>query len=112
MLEQTVQRLEAEKEELRVKIATLAEEKASEETETAMVVGDCAASKQEALERANTRIRELERQLQDKKVFADSLLSEVANTDAHIKTCGQRVDMLEVKVRELENADADWEQRR
>ena len=56
----------------------------------------------EALQRANTRIVELEKQLRDKKAFAENVMSELNNTEDHLKTCGQRVDMLEDKVREME----------
>lgn len=100
LLEQKVESLQAERNELLAKCEALAKEK----EELALSTESCTGSKEkdEALERANTRIAELERQFQDKKAFADSLLSEVANADAHLKTCGQRVDMLESKVREME----------
>ncbi|XP_062217621.1 uncharacterized protein LOC133917782 [Phragmites australis] len=85
LLGQKIERLEAEKKDLRVKLEALAKEK----EEMTVSAANCAAGKEndEALERANTRIAELERQLQDKKAFADSPLSEVANADAHLKAC-------------------------
>lgn len=100
LVEQKVDSLEVEKKELLVKREALTKGK----MELAVSAERCAAVKEndEALERANTWIAELERQLHDKKAFADSLRSEVANTDVHLKTCGQRVDILETKVREME----------
>ncbi|TVU18039.1 hypothetical protein EJB05_34106, partial [Eragrostis curvula] len=98
LLEQKVERLEAEKTDLSVKIEALVKEKAEEAANCTA----CCEDNDEALERANTRIVELERQLQDKKAFAESLMLEVANADAHLKTCNQRVDKLEAKVRDME----------
>ncbi|TVU18047.1 hypothetical protein EJB05_34114, partial [Eragrostis curvula] len=98
LLEQKVERLEAEKMELSVKIEALVKEKAEETANCAA----CCKDNDEALERANTRIVELERQLQDKKAFAESLMLEVDNADAHLKTCSQRIDKLEAKVRDME----------
>jgi chromosome segregation ATPase len=93
--------LEAEKQELRVMIKALTEEIAEEKMATAAT---CRDKNEAAVERAQTRIVELEQQLQGKKAFAESLRSEVANTDAHLVTCSQTVEMLEAKVREMEGA--------
>ncbi|KAK1670069.1 hypothetical protein QYE76_058228 [Lolium multiflorum] len=100
-LEERVQELEAEKQELRVMIKTVTEEIAEEEMATAVA---CRDKNQAAVERAHTRIVELEQQLQGKKAFAESLRSEVANNDAHLVTCSHTVEMLEAKVREMEGA--------
>jgi chromosome segregation ATPase len=93
--------LEAEKEELRVMVEAVTEEIAEEEMATSVA---CRDKNEAAVERAHTRIVELEQQLQGKKAFAESLRSEVANTDAHLVTCSQTVEMLEAKVREMEGA--------
>uniref|UniRef100_A0ACD5XGR5 Uncharacterized protein n=1 Tax=Avena sativa TaxID=4498 RepID=A0ACD5XGR5_AVESA len=60
-----------------------------------------------ALQRANTTIVELVKQVEDKNTFADNLLADIANAKAHLKTCGQRVIMLEAKVREMEGIVID-----
>jgi hypothetical protein len=100
MLEEKVKSLEAEKNAHLVKIEALAKEK----EEIALSAENCPAVKEsdEALQRANTRIVELEKQLRDKKAFAENVMSELNNAEDHLKTCGQRVDMLEDKVREME----------
>ncbi|KAK1670079.1 hypothetical protein QYE76_058238 [Lolium multiflorum] len=100
MLEEKVKSLEAQKNALLVKIEALAKEK----EEMALSAQNCPAVKEsdEALQRANTRIVELEKQLRDKKAFAENVMSELNNAEDHLKTCGQRVDMLEAKVREME----------
>ncbi|XP_051228342.1 uncharacterized protein [Lolium perenne] len=100
-LEQRVQVLEAEKEELRVMVEAVTEEIAEEEMATSVA---CRDKNEAAVERAHTRIVELEQQLQGKKAFAESLRSEVANTDAHLVNCSHTVEMLEAKVREMEGA--------
>lgn len=97
-MQRTIEVLEAQNEELRAKIGPLAEEMAEEEMATAAA---CKKNSEGAVERANIRILELERQLQGKKAFTDSLSSEVANTEAHLRTCGQSVDKLEAKVLEI-----------
>lgn len=70
--------------------------------------------KDEALQRASRRIAELERQLQGKTAAVDILLSEVAATDAHLKSCGRSLRVMEAKVREMETEmeDADEAERK
>uniref|UniRef100_A0ACD5ZTB5 Uncharacterized protein n=1 Tax=Avena sativa TaxID=4498 RepID=A0ACD5ZTB5_AVESA len=91
-LEQKIKSLEAEKETLRVTFEGLA--------------AKCAAAGNdrdaEVLDKANERVAELKRQLQDKKAFADSLMLEVDNTNSHLKDCQEKIKQLDPVVSQME----------